>query len=186
MTSKYARSAVAEILDYLWWQLQVEGIFNPADYFIGEYSLGLVPIVPVQDQPELANQLGSLPYIVWDHYTTPTNARTEWWRRRGEIHLNVYSPDVSEIISIGEFLEDKFKKMDESARDINDFIGPQNPFIFHCVEFMSFETYRPAKSEGGRTVGEAIISYEYVRDEKIEPTNLLFVDSAGATSSHSV
>ncbi len=184
MTNKYSKSAFNDVIDYIWAQLQNEGLFNAADYYIGEYNLPLVPIVPVQDQPTLANQLEELPYIVFDYYTFPNAAASEWWRRTDELHLNVFCTDLDKIVEIGNFLEDKFKKMDESAAELNAFVGPSSPFVFHCTRLLSFETYRPTNQEGGRTVGEAILTYEYVRDPHYTQMNLLISDGAGVTSSH--
>lgn len=179
--SKYSESAFNTVLAYLWHELKNEQVMNPADYRIDKYNLDFIPILPVQDEPQAANQLDHLPYIVYDIATYPVKPGDDWWRRADEITLKIHCPDENKIYEIGNFLQDKFHKMDESAQAIQRFAGPLNVFTFHCTELISFEVYRPASSEDGRKIGDCIISYEYTRDQPISPI-YLYVSDGGHTS----
>lgn len=173
--NKYDHIAANDVIDYLWALLRAEGVMTEGDYIVAEYALPLVPIVPIQDEPEMANQLGGKPYLVYDYYTHPAHA-TEWWRRRDELIFSIYCNDVNKIFEIANLMQDKFQAMDESAQALNKYMGPSNIFTFHKIELLGFETYKPAVSEGGRTIGEATVCYEYVRDLPYQPTNLLVGD----------
>jgi hypothetical protein len=163
LPSKYELSAHYEVIKYLWQELKTEGLMLANDYKTTEFPAGIMPIVPVQDQPQLANAVGTKPYIVYDFYRYPAGG-DNYWTKREELTFNIYCPDINKIYAIGNLITEKFHRMDLSAAALNKFVGPTSTFIFHCSEIQDFQTYLATRSEGGRDIGEITVCYDYTRD----------------------
>jgi hypothetical protein len=50
-----------------------------------------------------------------------------------QIMFTVYSTAVSEINEIRNYMTDQFRRMDESARDVNKWTGLSDKFKFHSI-----------------------------------------------------
>lgn len=163
MASKWDHVAAYDIIGYLWDQLIAEEVLDANDYFAPSFGDVIRAIIPVQELPELQNELGDVPYIIYDTMTLPTYT-DEWWINRDEYIFTIYSTDVNKVNEIKNFITDKFRKMDKSASELNASIGNEAPFRFLCIELITASVSGETEDEGGRVFGEIIISADYVRD----------------------
>jgi hypothetical protein len=60
-------------------------------------------------------------------------------------------------------INDKFRKMDESANRVNTWMDNGGDHIFMCIELVSASISGETDNEYGRTTGEIIISFDYMR-----------------------
>ena len=67
--SIYNGSAIYDINNYIWSHLLWSGVLKASDYVVPAHGLTpesvIVPIIPVQESAEVANQLGAAPYMVY-------------------------------------------------------------------------------------------------------------------------
>jgi hypothetical protein len=167
MMVDYNVDASQDLIKFIWAKLQSAGVMTSTDY-VFESGATIIPIVPVQEIPEMANQLKDKPYIV---YTLASDVGSEslWARQRDTIYFTIFSQDVRKIIAITNVMRDFLRRKDESARLINATAGLSGKYNFHCIYVMKTEVSGESTDEAGRMTGEVVIDYDYVR----------YLDSAG-------
>jgi len=123
---------------------------------------GLVPIVPLAEEPDLAEFSG--PKIVYEY--TILDSSMEPYRGRGSFSMAVMDTNFRRLTETLNILEVAFGRVDESARDINAFIdSPGNPlanmigFGYTAVSFVDGGT--PEETEGGNQIGVINIRFDY-------------------------
>jgi hypothetical protein len=162
----YLEIPAHDINKYIWALLKSEGILNASHYHAPDLDLDIIPIVPVQEVPELANHLGDKAYLIYDVVdTNSTMTGDAWWVRKQEITYAIYGPDISKINEIINCLTKFLKKKDESAGYVQAAV-PSSKFWFYevCVEWS--ELSQATRDEGGRVPGEINISVHYsLKDE---------------------
>jgi hypothetical protein len=159
----YKVDASQDIIKFIWDKLQAAGVMSPSDYLLSNEGITVVPFVPVQELPEFYNQLGDKPYIVYTTSSVDATNDTDWWRSRDSIQFMIFCPDVNKIISIKNVMVDFLRRFDDSAQLINKTSGLSGKYNFHCVYVMKTEVSGESTDEGGRSTGEVIIDYTYVR-----------------------
>jgi hypothetical protein len=174
MTVDYTYSAAYDVISYIWDGLTSKNILNPSLYIVStgpSTSYPVVPIIPVQEVPEVANHLGSNLYMVYEYSMLGQSIADidNWMISRDEIVFSIYSQDQLKIMEIINFFSDTFRRADLSAHDINLFSGITGKFHFYTTNLISSAAAVPVDSEGGRMIGEVIIGYDYAR----------VIDSAG-------
>jgi len=157
----YSATAAFEVLGYVWDKIDAAGVLNQADYYLDDLDITLMPFIPAQEQPETHNLLGDKPYIV---YTVYTEQDPDLWAiLNDEITMTIFCPDFNKIMEIGNFMLDLFRRMDESARDLNTHITAASKFTFFSTEVGGFIASGESENEGGRQTADLILSYKYSR-----------------------
>ena len=104
MTVNYKLDAMNEIRKYLWSQMVTIDIFNENDYYSDGLMDTIVPIIPVQQSPELNQFLSGKKHIVYDKIGL---SYEENWMICCEQELfTIYATDISEINEIRNFMTD--------------------------------------------------------------------------------
>lgn len=155
----YTDHAVNDLVDYVWAGLVADNILDPTDYMYD--TTQLVPFIPVQDQPEFSNRFGDAPYFIFTVTVLP-GQDTQWYLMRDEIIFTIVCPDISKIQEISNWMVDKLRRRDDSARLLNAF-GGSGKFNFHSCYLMYTGLDQEARNEAGRVEGEAAFCIEYVR-----------------------
>lgn len=136
---------------------------------------GLVPIVPLQDEPELEDFPG--PHIVYG-YTIDTS-RDLFVLKSGTMTFAIYDDNFRRLGKTINILETAFGRYDESARDVNAYTTfamggtvPTQPgnllgIRFGTIRIGFVEGGTPETEEGGRQVGLVNIRYEYIPDYNV-------------------
>ena len=161
----YKSSAHNDVTKYLWSRLISSGVIVAADYIVPELGVTLVPIVPVQEVPELANHIDAKPYIVYSVMTTASDVGNgdEWWFERDELTLAVYAPNIGKLQEITNCIKASFRKYDQTARQIEATAGISGLFYFYSGSVDWTELSGEATQESGRAVAEIQVCYNYTR-----------------------
>lgn len=125
---------------------------------------GLVPIVPLNEEPELDEFDG--PRIVYEY--THRNTGTAHYRGLGNMTLAIRDNDFRRLGRTMNTLETALGRLDESARDLNDFIDRMKTdknvvygISFGYVEIGFSQSGTPEREEGGRMVGIVDLNFDY-------------------------
>ena len=131
MTANYKLDAMLELRKFLWNELKTRNIFDDEDYWSDNLNENIIPIVPVQQTAEMNQFLSGKKHIVYDKIGM--SYEDNWMVCCEQILFTIYSTDFSEINEIRNFMTDQFRRMDESARDINKWSGLSDKFKFHSI-----------------------------------------------------
>jgi hypothetical protein len=161
----YKTSAHNDVNKYLWSRLTSSGVLTASNYFAAEFGMTLVPIVPIQEVPELANHIDDNPYIVYSVMTTPSDAGNfdEWWFERDELTFAIYAPNVAKLQEITNCIKASFRRQDQTARLIEATPGISGLFYFYSGSIDWAEISGEATQESGRAVAEIQVCYNYSR-----------------------
>ena len=170
MTANYKLDAMLELRKFLWDQLSTREIFDADDYWSDNLNENIVPIIPVQQAPELNQFMSGKKHIVYDKIGM--SYEDNWLICCEQILFTVYSTSVADINEIRNYMTDEFRRMDESARDINRWSGLSDKFKFHSVHIADISPTAPSEELQGFFSSEIILEIKYSRD----------TDSDGASS----
>ncbi len=159
--ANYKLDAMFEIRKFLWNRLTWLGIFDENDYYSDNLGEALVPIVPVQQQPEMNQFLSGKKHIVYDK--VGMSYENNWMICCEQILLTIYSPDLLDIVEIRNFLTDEFRRMDESARDVNKWSGLSDKFKFHSIHIADISSTAPSEEIQGFFASDVILEVKYSR-----------------------
>jgi len=121
----------------------------------------MVPIVPVQQTAEMNQFLSGKKHIVYDKIGL--SYEDNWMVCCEQILFTIYSTDFSEINEIRNFMTDQFRRMDESARDINYWSGLSDKFIFHSIFVADISPTAPSEELQGFFSTDVILEIKYSR-----------------------
>jgi hypothetical protein len=161
MTVNYKLDSMLEIRKYLWEQLSTIGIFDDNDYYADNLDSIIVPIIPVQQQAELNQFLSGKKHIVYDKISSSYD--TMWFICNEQLLFTIYSTDVSEINEIRNFMTDLFRRMDESAQDMNRWSGISDKFKFHSIYISDISPTTPSEELQGFLSTDVILETKYSR-----------------------
>jgi hypothetical protein len=161
MTANYKLDAMLELRKYLWDQLSSRDIFDENDYWSDNLNENIVPIIPVQQAAEMNQFLSGKKHIVYDKIGM--SYEDNWLICCEQIMLTLYSTSVSDIIEIRNYLTDEFRRMDESARDINKWSDLSNKFKFHTIWIADISPTAPSEELQGFFAAEVILEIKYSR-----------------------
>lgn len=152
---------------YMWQLLKANTNMDELDYQSDENPNGLVPIVPVSEEPELTQF--NKPYLVYGYAHNPS--RDLYHYRSGSMTLVVYATTFREIGDILSLLQLVFERHDEAAENVNLWSSTIEPFRgirFGSIHMGLLESGTPEdndqdteQTEGGRMSGLINIRYEY-------------------------
>ena len=149
-------TAAHAIAGYLWSKAKSQLGWNEANYG------GMIPFATAGQQQELMSFTGPFVLFAWSPQPEPL-----WLMDREIAAFTVYSgdtTDVSDFVNLGRGL---FKKLDESAREINNYIAslplnhPYKAFDIKTIGMRSATGPQPPMQEGGRFDGNIIVSIAY-------------------------
>jgi hypothetical protein len=161
MTVNYKLDAILELRKYFWDQLSTIGIFDDSDYYSDNIGSVIIPIIPVQQQPELNQFLSGKKHIVYDKVSSSYD--TMWYICNEQFLFTIYSTDVSEINEIRNFMTDLFRRMDESAQDMNRWSGISDKFKFHSIYISDISSTTPSEELQGFLSTDVILDVKYSR-----------------------
>lgn len=107
------------VIKYLWAHIENAHILDGYDY------KGLVPIIPIQDEPGLLQVIGeqdgvsTAPYIVYTWYNNGVDA--DWFHTYDTLVFTVKSLDQKATRQLILLMKTLFRRYDESAAAVNDF-----------------------------------------------------------------
>ena len=162
MTANYKLDAMLELRKYLWEELSSRDIFDADDYWSDNLNENIVPIIPVQQAPELNQFMSGKKHIVYDKIGMSYD--DNWLICCEQILFTVYSTAVADINEIRNYMTDEFRRMDESARDINRWAGLSDKFKFHSVHIADISPTAPSEELQGFFSSEIILEIKYSRD----------------------
>jgi hypothetical protein len=155
----YTLSITSDLRKWLWSQLQSTGILTASDYQVG--ALALVPIVPVQQQPELVDKVGGKPFIVYDQVESAVDSGL-WYVHNEQVLFTVYCEDFAKASQIRSLMVDLFRRQDQSANDLNKFANSP-AFGYLNLTVLENRNSKPERSTTGRLSFDMIIGVRYVR-----------------------
>ena len=161
MTANYQLDAMIELRKFLWNELVDRRIFDEEDYWSDNLNENLIPIIPVQQSPEMNQFLSGKKHIVYDKIGT--SYEDNWMICNEQILFTIYSTNFSEINEIRNFMTDQFRRMDESARDINYWSGLSDKFKFHSVIVADISPTGPSEELQGFLTTDVILEIKYSR-----------------------
>lgn len=170
--ANYALSATQTIVDFLWDKLKTTNsyvrsnkkIMEENDYqadFINGPLIQIVPIIPAQQDMTNYDVLASKTHIVYDYVAD--GYEENWLICRDSMMFTIYSKDFNEIAEIQNLMLDLFRRMDDSARDLNAFLPAGSPFIFFTVSLADLLSPEPQREKNGWFAGQVVIKYKYGR-----------------------
>jgi hypothetical protein len=152
---------VYEVNDFI---LEGTNISAPANPTVGEMmgytGTGFKPIYPAQSVPEVDAR--TEPYIVYS--TRRTTDIERWWETVEETTYVFYHKSIDTLDNISTELFDVFKRMDETAEDINAYLGVlgRDDYTFQYFRVLNDFSPEPAEQEGGLHGKIFTIRYAYV------------------------
>lgn len=159
--TNYKLDAMFELRKYLWTKMKTANIFNEHDYYADNLSETLIPILPVQQAPEMNQFLSGKKHIVYDKIGL--SYQDNWLICCEQILFTVYATDVSDIVEIRNFMTDEFRRMDESARDMNKWSGLSDKFKFHSIFIADISPTKPSEEIQGFLATDIVLEVTYSR-----------------------
>lgn len=161
---------------YTWALLKAN---DPVTWDSSKYG-GLIPIVPVAEEPELEEFSG--PHIVYGYALDTTGSLHA--RKSGSVTFAVYDQNFRRLTNTLNVLQAAFERQDEAARDVNEYTSwvtrednfdidgnPVKPFVglrFGYISIGFIEGGTPEDSEGGRQSALVNIRFEYYVDYDVK------------------
>lgn len=161
MTANYKLDAMLELRKFLWKELTDRNIFDDTDYWSDNVNENIIPIIPVQQLPEMNQFLSGKKHIVYDKIGMSYDEN--WLICCEQILFSVYSTEFSEINEIRNFMTDQFRRMDESAKDVNYWSDLSNKFKFHSIYLADISPTAPSEELQGFFSTDIILEIKYSR-----------------------
>jgi hypothetical protein len=161
MTANFKLDAMLELRKFLWNELKTRNIFDEDDYWSDNLNENIIPIVPVQQTAEMNQFLSGKKHIVYDKIGM--SYEDNWMICCEQILFTIYSTDFSEINEIRNFMTDQFRRMDESARDVNYWSGLSDKFKFFSIFVADISPTAPSEELQGFFSAEVILEIKYSR-----------------------
>ena len=157
----YKLDAMLELRKYIWKRLKDTDIFNEDDYYSENIGDITVPIIPVQQVAELNQFLSGKKHIVYDKIGM--SYEDLWAICCEQILFTIYSTDVSEINEIRNFMTDEFRRVDESARDVNNWVDLSDKFQFYSIFIADISPTEPSEEMEGFLSADIVLEVKYSR-----------------------
>jgi len=157
----YKLDAMLELRKYIWKRLKDTDIFNEDDYYSENIGDITVPIIPVQQVAELNQFLSGKKHIVYDKIGM--SYEDLWAICCEQILFTIYSTDVSEINEIRNFMTDEFRRVDESARDVNNWVDLSDKFQFYSIFIADISPTEPSQEMEGFLSADIVLEIKYSR-----------------------
>ena len=160
MTVDYKIDAMFELRKFLWKELKDAGIFDPYDYYSDNLGREIIPIIPIQQSPEMDQFLNGKKHIVYDKIGM--SFEDIWLIACEKVLFTIYSTDITEVYEIRNLMMDIFRRMDESARDANN-SRDTDKLIFHSIHVVETSPIEPSAELQGFISTDVILEVKYSR-----------------------
>jgi len=160
MTVDYKIDAMFELRKFLWNQLKEYSIFDQEDYYSDNLGSEIIPIMPVQQLPEMDQFLNGKKHIVYDKIGM--SYEENWLICCEKVLFTLYSTDITEIYEMRSLMVDLFRRMDESAKDVNASRGTDK-LIFHSIHVVETSPIDPSTEIQGFLSTDVILEVKYSR-----------------------
>ena len=157
----YKLDAMFELRKYLWNKLKAVNIFDPNNYYSDNLKETMIPLIPVQQQPEMNQFLSGKKHIVYDKIGI--SYENNWLICCEQILFTIYATELTDIVEIRNFMMDEFRRMDDSAGDINDWAGLSDKFKFHSIFIADVSPTKPSEEIQGFLEADVILEVKYSR-----------------------
>ena len=157
----YKLDAMIELRKYLWQKLKDANIFTGSNYYSDNIGDEIVPIIPVQQAAELNQFLSGKKHIVYDKIGM--SYEDLWAICCEQILFTVYSTDISDINEIRNFMTDLFRRVDESAKDVNNWTSLSNKFQFYSIFIADMSPTAPSEELQGFLSMDIVLEIKYSR-----------------------
>ena len=156
----YNIDAMYEIRKHLWQELILNSLVDPNSYYSDNLGEAIIPIIPVQQAPEMSQFLSGNTHIVYDKIGS--TYEENWMICCEKISFTIYSVDHAEINAIRNMMMDVFRRMDDSARDLNN-SKSTNKIIFHNTMIVDMSPTEPSEELAGFLAADIILEVKYSR-----------------------
>lgn len=146
-----------------------EALKNNTDMDESDYG-GLVPIVPVAEEPELTEY--TKPYIVYGYALENSGDRP--FAGRGSLTMAVYETNFKQLTDIMDVFYATFER-EEITQEVNHWTSSKPAFLgmrFGFIRMNFLEGGTPEDTEGGRQSALVSLSFEYYADYNIKTYRL--------------
>jgi hypothetical protein len=150
-----------ELRKYLWKELYTRDIFDENDYWSDNLNENIIPIIPVQQAPELNQFLSGKKHIVYDKIGT--SYEDLWAICCEQVLFTIYSTDINDINEIRNFMFDLFRRVDESGKDVNNWSGVSDKFQFYSIFIADISPIAPSEELQGFLSADVILEIKYAR-----------------------
>ena len=157
----YKLDAMIELRKYLWQKLKDADIFTGSNYYSDNIGDEIVPIIPVQQAAELNQFLSGKKHIVYDKIGM--SYEDLWAICCEQILFTVYSTDISDINEIRNFMTDLFRRVDESAKDVNNWTNLSDKFQFYSIFIADMSPTAPSEELQGFLSMDIVLEIKYSR-----------------------
>lgn len=164
----YRVAGAHEINKWLWSNLKdfeyKDDVKAFADYKDSGNLTGyaIVPIIPGYQWPQISDITGNKsPYIVYNYTTSPYE--TQWWLCREQCAYVIYDQNEERLRAIHTYMIDLLKRMDWTARDLNNSSAVSDNFDFKYVQLVSGVGPDDTAITTEKTLrgGMIVVGYEY-------------------------
>ena len=159
--ANYKLDAMFELRKYLWTKLKSNNIFDENSYYADNLKEALIPIIPVQQAPEMNQFLSGKKHIIYDKIGL--SYEDNWLICCEQILFTIYSTEMSDIVEIRNFMMDEFRRTDQSARDVNRWSGLSDKFKFHSIFIADISPTAPSEELQGFLAADVILEVKYSR-----------------------
>ena len=169
----YSKDAVVEIRNYLWHKLKQENVLSANDYLDGNGNT-IVPVIPVQQVPEMTTFFLGLTSATEDNKThivydkIGISYEENWTICCEQVVFTVYAIDYNKITVIRNFMMDLFRRMDDSAKEVNAWSGKSPEFKFHSIYIADISPTQPSQEIQGFLAEEIVLELKYSRHADIQ------------------
>lgn len=162
------KDPVYEINKYLWNELVDSEILELTDYQIG--GIQYRPIFPVQEPPALQSgtaiepftDFHGEPWIVYD-VALPEYGSVSFWECQEQILYTIKARDYMDTREVQMGIYDIFHRLDQSATDLNRYLGPSSAFRYHWVNVIDSPPPDPKDSPDDPAQSFIMVEYQYSR-----------------------
>ena len=158
--TNYSIDPIYEIRKHLWTEIVDNEILDPSDYYIDNLGSEVIPILPVQQIAEMNQFLSGKTHIVYDKIST--SYEDNWMICTEKMLFSIYSIDYSEINTIRNLMIDVFRRMDDSARDLNA-SKTTDKIIFHSTYIAEITPTDPSTELQGFLSSDVVLEVKYSR-----------------------
>jgi hypothetical protein len=158
--TNYGIDAMYEIRKHLWQELLSNNIVDQNAYYSDNLGESIIPIIPVQQAPEMNQFLSGKTHIVYDKIGS--TYEDNWMICCEKISFTIYSVDFAEINIIRNMMIDVFRRMDDSARDLN-MSKSTDKLIFHNTLILEMSPTEPSTELAGFLAADVILEVKYSR-----------------------
>lgn len=161
VNNKYKYDVMYDLRAHLWQELTSAGLFEGSEYYSDNIGEELIPIIPVQQLPEMNQFLNGKTHIVYDKIGL--SYEENWVVCCEQILFTIYSTDISEIAQIRNMMTDVYRRMDESANDLNREMVLSNKFKFYSIFIADISPTTPSEELAGFFSTDVILEVKYAR-----------------------